>query len=125
MFETTDSKQARSGESWATKKQSKRKTKKPLEIPYLPFLTGKALGNYVQKYRLYIGMALASLGAGYQIINVVKWGWWQPQGTIDYVKGLTQQQQFALDWGFLAIPFFIVSFVVLIVGIALWFTDKS
>ncbi|HKZ88369.1 MAG TPA: hypothetical protein VJ066_04325 [Candidatus Bathyarchaeia archaeon] len=80
--------------------------------------------NYLRVRQLYVGMALATLGGSWQIINATKWEWWVPQGLIDFTN-LTPQQRFVFDFGFLAFPLFVISLLMLVDGIILWFTDKN
>jgi hypothetical protein len=106
------------------KKSEQTEPKKVIEDSSSTVSYAKTSENYLKKHQLYIGMALAILGMSYQIFNAANWGWWVPQGKIDY-NWLTPQQRFAFDFGFLAVPLFIVSFVLLIIGVALWFYSKD
>ncbi len=75
----------------------------------------EALANYVKKFQLYIGMALASIGATYQAIIMMNFGWQTTQRIISsltplsYLPGVLQQQ----------------ALIIFIIGVVIWFTEPT
>jgi hypothetical protein len=70
------------------------------------------------------GGALIIFGGVYQFVNALLWGWWDV-GIVDPVTGPTFHQYFAMYFGFLATPLFILSFISIPVGVVLIWKQKD
>lgn len=86
---------------------------------------------FLKKHQFWIGMALFVFGATYQVLNALNWGWWIKDLESNFLaegaifNGLTIEQLIARDFGFLSFPLFVVTLVLLVIGVALLWTDTS
>jgi len=86
---------------------------------------------FLKKHQFWIGMALFVFGGTYQVINALNWGWWIKDLKPDYLaegaifNGLTLEQTIARDYGFLSFPLYTLTLVLLVIGVAMLWTDTS
>ncbi|MEM3378124.1 MAG: hypothetical protein QXV09_05530 [Candidatus Bathyarchaeia archaeon] len=80
---------------------------------------------------LTLGFVLFVIGATYQVLNAIFWGWWaiglerKPITPGAIFDGYTINQIIAMYLGWLAGPFFVLSLLAIITGVILIFKEKS
>jgi hypothetical protein len=86
---------------------------------------------FLKKRQFWVGMALLVFGGTYQVINALNWGWWLMNLESNYLAegalfdGLTLQQVITRDFGFLSFPLYVITLALLVIGVALLWTDTS
>lgn len=86
---------------------------------------------FLKKHWFVIGMALFVFGGTYQVLNATWWEWWIKDLEPSYLaegaifSGLTLDQVIAKHFGFLAGPLFVITLILLIIGIVLLWTNTT
>ncbi len=86
---------------------------------------------FLKKHQFVIGMGLFVFGGTYQVLNAMWWGWWIKDLEPSYIaegaifNGLTLDQVIAKHFGVFAGPLFLITLILLIIGVALLLTDTS